>query len=71
MTNEIYDPEKFKNFDRLLQENKGVDHVLIHYPEVLGDNYTEMVTNLNKLATAVKATSAGFQEDMIIDLTIS
>jgi hypothetical protein len=47
-------PGKFDEFDRMIREAKAqrVTAVLIHHPEVLGDNYTELVTNLNKLADA-------------------
>jgi hypothetical protein len=36
---------KFKTFIQMLVEAKmgGVDVVLIHHPEVLGDTYTELV----------------------------
>lgn len=47
-------PGKFDEFDRMCREAKakGVNAVLIHHPEVLGDDYAELVMNLNKLADA-------------------
>lgn len=46
--------QKFSDLDRMIRETKekGVQAVMIHHPEVLGDNYAELVTNLNKLADA-------------------
>jgi len=44
-----YDEEKFKEFNRILREVKA-DLIVINHPEVLGDDYEEMVENLNRLA---------------------
>ncbi len=46
--------DKFKEFIRLCAEAKaqGVEVVVIHHPEVLGDTYAEMVESLNRLAGA-------------------
>ena len=54
MNDQPYDSSKFENFNRVLDEQKrlNADVLLIHHPEVLGDNYAELVTNLNKLAEA-------------------
>jgi len=52
MNEETYDLRKFKKFDELLQRNGEADHILIHHPQVLGDNYVEIVTNLNKMVEA-------------------
>ena len=46
---------KFASLYKLIQDAKsggGVDVVLIHHPEVLGDNYDELIVNLNLLADA-------------------
>jgi Mrp family chromosome partitioning ATPase len=46
--------QKFANFIEMIAQTKlsGVDFVLIHSPEALGDTYAEMVESLNRLATA-------------------
>jgi len=46
--------EKFKGFNKLLAESKKkrVKKVIIHHPEVLGDDYDEIVENLNRLSDA-------------------
>jgi len=46
--------EKYSVLDRLCREakEKGVGSILIHHPGVLGDNFEELVQNLNKLAKA-------------------
>jgi hypothetical protein len=31
---------------------QGIDVVIIHHPEVLGDNYSEIVESLNRLSAA-------------------
>lgn len=42
---------KFANFIEMLAETKGkADAVVVDHPEVLGDNYEELVTNLGLLA---------------------
>ncbi len=45
---------KFQSFIQMCSKAKasGVDTVVIHHPEVLGDNYTEIVESLNRLAAA-------------------
>jgi len=45
---------KFKAFIEMCQEAKqtGVNHVIVHHPEVLGDTYAELVESLNRLADA-------------------
>ena len=45
---------KFSEFLRMCDEAKkgNLDVVLIHHPEVLGDDYSEMVESLNRLADA-------------------
>ena len=47
----MYDEAKFKEFNRLLQEARA-DLVVVNHPQVLGDNYEELVENLNRLSTA-------------------
>lgn len=46
--------KKFAKFIELCKQIKqnwpGVDHVIIHHPAVLGDNYEEIITNLDLLA---------------------
>lgn len=46
--------KKFATFLRLCEatKNKGIEVVLIDHPEVLGDNYSEIVESLNRLAAA-------------------
>ena len=48
------DPGKFDGFDKMCREAKenGIACVIVDNPQVLGDNYTEIVGNLNKLAQA-------------------
>lgn len=48
-----YDEKKFKEFNRLLTE-ANAEAVIVHHPEVLGDNYEELVENLNRLASSGK-----------------
>lgn len=45
---------KFKNFIEMCAQAKaqGIDAVIIHHPEVLGDNYSEIVESLNRLSAA-------------------
>lgn len=53
---ENYQPyeEKFRTFIELCQKAKetGVNVVIVNHPEVLGDDYQELVESLNRLATA-------------------
>ena len=42
---------KFAEFLHLLRETKE-EVVNVHHPEVLGDNYEELVESLNRLADA-------------------
>jgi hypothetical protein len=47
--------DKFKELDRLVSDAKkkgDVDAVVVASPQVLGDDYGELVANLNKLADA-------------------
>ena len=48
------DPGKFDGFDKMCREAKenSIACVIVDNPQVLGDNYTEIVGNLNKLAQA-------------------
>lgn len=50
---------KFAQFLRMCAEAKkgNLDVVLIHHPEVLGDDYAEIVESLNRLADAELALS--------------
>ncbi|MGB6065984.1 MAG: hypothetical protein WBG50_14385 [Desulfomonilaceae bacterium] len=45
---------KFQTFIQMCSEAKrnGVDTVIVHHPEVLGDDYAEIVESLNRLAAA-------------------
>ena len=45
---------KFASFIGMCAEAKakGLEGVVIHHPQVLGDNYDEMVESLNRLADA-------------------
>ena len=45
--------EKFQVFKELLKAE--VEMVVIHHPQVLGDNYEEIVENLNLLADSGKS----------------
>jgi hypothetical protein len=46
--------QKFATFIEMLAKTKqsGAEVVIIHRPEVLGDNYAELVESLNRLAEA-------------------
>ena len=46
--------EKFAGLLRLCEDAKqsGTDVVVIHSPEVLGDNYDELIESLNRIADA-------------------
>jgi hypothetical protein len=46
--------EKFAQFFEMVAEadEKNFDRVIVHNPEVLGDNYAEVIANLDVLATA-------------------
>ena len=44
---------KFADFIKMLKETNE-DVVMVHHPEVLGDDYDEMVESLNRLADAKK-----------------
>jgi hypothetical protein len=47
-----YDENKFREFNRMLTFN--TEAVIIDRPEVLGDDYLELVENLNRLADSGK-----------------
>lgn len=49
-----YDPSKFAELDRLIENCRKdkIEILVIHHPQVLGDDYIELVTNLDKLAAA-------------------
>lgn len=49
-----YYEAKFKSFLEKCAKTKaeGADAVVIHHPEVLGDNYSELVESLNRLSAA-------------------
>jgi len=46
--------EKFQDFIQMCAgaKKQGAEVVVIHHPEVLGDNYEEIVESLNRLAVA-------------------
>lgn len=48
--------KKFADFIKLC-EDKSSQTVIIHHPEVIGDNYEEMVESLNRISDADKALS--------------
>lgn len=45
--------DKFADFIRLCEDPES-EVVIVHHPEVLGDNYEEIVESLNRLADAGK-----------------
>ena len=45
--------EKFKPLYEALQKNEA-DILIVHHPEVLGDNYEELIYNLNKISDSEK-----------------
>lgn len=48
------DTNKFEGLDQLIREAKssGVDSLIVATPQSLGDNYEEMISNLDKIAAA-------------------
>ena len=45
--------DKFTEFDRMIRDSMGkADAIAVSAPEVLGDTFEELVTNLRKLANA-------------------
>jgi hypothetical protein len=48
------DPKKYADFDKMIRESKakGIQDVIVATPQTLGDNYEELIANLNKLASA-------------------
>ena len=46
--------EKFKSFIEMCAQAKadGVDAIMIHHPETLGDTYAEVIESLNRLAAS-------------------
>ena len=46
--------EKFAGLDRLIADSKGkgIEVLVVHHPQVLGDDYEELVMNLDKIASA-------------------
>ena len=46
--------EKFKSFIEMCAQAKtdGVDAIIIHHPETLGDTYAEVIESLNRLSLA-------------------
>lgn len=49
----LYYCEKWAKFDELLERCKGeVDILIVAFPEVLGDDYLELLVNLSKVAKA-------------------
>ncbi|MHC4676565.1 MAG: hypothetical protein ACYTBZ_29110 [Planctomycetota bacterium] len=45
---------KFAEFTKMCETAKssGVDKLVIHHPEVLGDTYDELIESLNRLSEA-------------------
>jgi len=54
-----YDEKKWAEFNKLLQDNKNSELVVVHDPTVIGDNYGEIIENLNRLADAGLALKIG------------
>ena len=50
----MYNKEKFKSFYKMIEDAKAhkIDLVLVACPEVLGDNYEEIIENLSLIADA-------------------
>ena len=49
----VYYEEKWENFDAFLERGKGdADLLLVACPEILGDDYLELLVNLSKVAKA-------------------
>ena len=49
----IYYEEKWRNFDELLNHCKDdADLIIVDCPEILGDDYLELLVNLSKIAKA-------------------
>ena len=49
----MYYEEKWHNFDELLNRCKGdADMLIVACPEILGDDYLELLVNLSKIAEA-------------------
>ena len=49
----IYYEEKWQNFDELLNRCKGdANTLIVACPEILGDDYLELLVNLSKIAEA-------------------
>ena len=48
----MYDEEKFQSFNDMLDDAKmnRLDAVMVAWPEVLGDDYEEIIENLARLA---------------------
>jgi hypothetical protein len=46
--------KKFSDFIRLLAESKE-QQIMIHHPQVLGDDYQEIVESLDRLSLAGKS----------------
>lgn len=63
-----YDESKFKIFNELLEPSEA-EIVVIHHPEVLGDNYEELVENLNRMADAKMNLSIVPRKDRDVDQT--
>lgn len=49
----VYYEEKWQNFDELLNQCKGhASMLIVACPEILGDDYLELLVNLSKIAKA-------------------
>ena len=49
----IYCADKWASFDKFLEQCKSdVNMIVVAFPEVLGDDYLELLVNLSKLAKA-------------------
>lgn len=49
----IYYKDKWQNFDELLKRCQvDTDMILVACPEILGDDYLELLVNLSKIAAA-------------------
>lgn len=62
----IYYEEKWRNFTDLINRCKGdTDVLMVTCPEILGDDYLELIVNLSKIAEAGMKVWIGFPSKTI------
>ena len=49
-----YDPEKWEQFDKFVEETTEAEILIVAFPEALGDTYDELIINLGKVASSGK-----------------